>query len=117
MSAVEFAFAQAEIDKWIASSAVQEIHTQDKHPRAVVCNVVAAYRDGKMERLCWSGVSVNEGVEDASFCMEQIHHVLELIEPGDFVWSLDFKKRFLSTLLPLDQTKDFFLFRLGDRIF
>lgn len=115
LSAAEFTFAQAEVDKWVASGAVQEIDIQDKHPRAVVCNVVVAYRDGQMERLCWSGVSVNEGVDDASFRMEQMKHVLELVEPGDFAWSLDFKKGFHQ--VPLDQTRDFLVFRLGDRIF
>lgn len=115
LTQAELAFAQSECDKWIASGAVQEIPWESKHPRAKVCNVVVAYRDGKMERVCWSGASVNEGVEDSSFRMEQVKHILDIIEPGDWAFSLDFEKGFHQ--VPLDQTREFLLFRIGNKLY
>lgn len=81
LTPAEREFAMAECNKWLASGAVEEISWADRHPRAKVCNLIVAYRDGRMERVCWSGVCVNEGVEDASFRMEQLKHILEIIEP------------------------------------
>lgn len=112
----EMEFVQSEcLDKWLESGAVSPIHWEERHSKAIVCNLIVAYRDGKMERACWSGVAVNDGVEDASFRMEQIRDILGMIEPDDDACSLDFEKGFHQ--VPLDQTKQLLMFQFKGKLY
>jgi Reverse transcriptase (RNA-dependent DNA polymerase)/RNase H-like domain found in reverse transcriptase len=111
---LDFAYKDC-VQKWLESGAISPITLSEKHKRARVCNLIVAYRMGRMERACWSGACVNEGVEDASFRMEQLQDVLQLCEPGDWAFSLDFEKGFHQ--IALDQTSDFLLFRAGATVY
>ena len=116
LTADELRFAGKECnEKWLATGAVEQIDWREKHPRARVCNVVVAYRRGAMDRLVWAGQSVNEGVEDSSFRMEQIQHIMSMVEPQDWAFSLDFEKGFHQ--IPLDQSQQFMLFYLRGNLY
>lgn len=117
LSPEEQAFAYKKcVQDWLDSGAISEISRAEVHPRARLCNLIVAYRGRVMERACWSGVSVNEGVEDSSFRMEQLKHALDLVQEGDWAFSLDFQKGFHQ--VPLDKgTREFLLFRVADRVF
>lgn len=97
LSSAEHAFAAQVIERdWVGMGVVEEIPEHRVHTKAIVCNVVVAYRDGKMERVCWSGKPVNVGVADRPFKMEQLSDIMKLMRPGDVAFSLDFEKGFFQ---------------------
>lgn len=95
LSQAESAFISRTIEQdWVPMGMVQPIRADEVHHQAVVCNLLVAYRNGQMDRVVWSGKPVNDGVDDASFKMEQLQHIMAMAQPGDVAFSLDFEKGF-----------------------
>jgi hypothetical protein len=81
-----------------------------------VCNVVIAYRSGKMDRACWAGNAINEGVTANPFKMESLQLVARLMQPGDCMFSFDLKKGYFQ--IPLKPAfKEFTYMRVGDKYY
>ena len=60
-----------------------KVSSDKVHHKAMQCNLFVACRNGKMERVCWSGKAVNLGVDDKSFKMEQLDEIMGMSRPGD----------------------------------
>lgn len=116
LSQEELLFAQEQVDKWLRMGALQVFDEREKHEKAIICNCVVAYRNGKMDRICWSGVPVNQGLDDQSFKMESIKEICALCQPGDWAFSFDLEKGFQQ--VPLKGAfAQFCLFRLGGTVY
>lgn len=95
LSEEEEAFITKTIETdWLSMGCVEEVSEAQVHYKAVICNLLVAYRGDVMERVCWSGKAVNKGVEDKAFKMEQLDDIMKMAEPGDVAFSLDFEKGF-----------------------
>ena len=58
------------VSDWVKMGCCVEVPSNKVHHKAVQCTLLVAYRQGRMERVCWSGKAVNLGVDDTSFRME-----------------------------------------------
>jgi hypothetical protein len=94
----ELAFAQQQAKEWVSMNAIEDVSGQIP-PDWIVCNTVVAYRNGVMDRICWAGGPMNEGVQTDSFRMENVAVVLRLLRPGDFMFSFDLKKGYFQVPL------------------
>ena len=90
----ETEFVSKAITEWLVMGCCEEVARDKVHHKAVQCNLLVAYRNGCMERVCWSGKSVNLGVDDKSFKMETLEDIMGMSRPGDKAFSLDFEKGF-----------------------
>jgi len=108
--------ARKVIGEQIPAGSVEEV-ARDELPRgAVVCNVVVAYKNGEMSRLCWSGKPMNRASDKQKFRMESWLEILQLAEPGDWMFSLDFEKGYQQ--VPLKAAfKNFTLFALRGKTY
>lgn len=96
--------------------AVERVERAKLRPNTVVCNVVIAYKEGKMSRLCWSGKPINEGLKKKKFKMEAWAEIAAMAEPGDWAFSLDLEKGYLQFGLA-ESMKDFCVFQVGDHVY
>ena len=110
----ELAFAQKQASEWVNMGAFSPV---SKPPEGIrVCNVVVAYRGGKMDRICWAGGTINEAVKGQSFRMESLLTVVRMMRPGDYMFSFDLKKGYFQ--VPLKENfKQFTYMRIGDRFY
>lgn len=116
LSKEEAEFAQTAVDNWIKMGAIEIFDVRNKHPKAVICNCVVAYRGETMDRICWSGVPVNEGLDDQKFKMETVRDICGLGQPGDWAFTFDLEKGFQQ--VPLKPSfSDFCLFQLNGRVY
>ena len=115
LSAGELQFAEKQADEWVQMGALSEI-TGAVPSGHIVCNTVVAYRQGRMDRICWAGGPLNEGVKADKFRMENIAVVLRLLRKGDFMFSFDLKKGYFQVPLKQDFQK-FALMGVGSRVF
>jgi hypothetical protein len=60
LSTEELHFASQQAQEWVNMGALEEV-AKPTHA-VIVCNIVVAYRAGKMDRVCWAGNAINEGV-------------------------------------------------------
>jgi Reverse transcriptase (RNA-dependent DNA polymerase) len=111
----ELAFAQQQAKEWVSMNAIEDVSGQIP-PDWIVCNTVVAYRNGVMDRICWAGGPMNEGVQTDSFRMENVAVVLRLLRPGDFMFSFDLKKGYFQVPLKPEFQK-FALMQVGARIY
>jgi hypothetical protein len=84
----ELSFAQQQAREWVEMGAITEV-TWSIPKHYIVCNTVVAYRNGLMDRICWAGGPMNEGVSADKFRMENIAVVSRLLRKGDYMFSLD----------------------------
>ena len=54
--------------------------------------MVVADKDGAPGRLCWAGKRMNEALDRERFKMEAWDVIDQLMQPGDWAWSLDAEK-------------------------
>ena len=94
LSTNEGEFVSKAVLDWVDMGCCELVPEHRVHFDAVVCNLLVAYRNGVMERVCWSGKAVNLGVDDKSFRMEQLSDIMAMSRPGDVAFSLDFEKGF-----------------------
>lgn len=114
LSESELQFATQQAQEWVSMGALEEIAMVPAH--VLVCNVVVAYRGGKMDRVCWAGNAINEGVQTDPFRMESLQTVVRIMQSGDWMFSFDLKKGYFQ--VPLKQAfKEFTYMRIGDRYF
>jgi Reverse transcriptase (RNA-dependent DNA polymerase) len=115
LTTAEQSFALQQLTEWEEMGAVEQVPLP-ADPNVRVCNMVVAYRNGRMDRICWSGNPINQGVVVDSFKMETLHQVCQIMKPGDFAFSLDFKKGFMQ--IPLKrQFREYTYMRLGKRCY
>jgi hypothetical protein len=82
----------------------------------LVCNVVVAYRAGSMDRVCWAGNPINEGIHADPFRMESLQEVVRLMQVGDWMFSFDLKKGYFQ--VPLKREfREFTYMRIGEEYF
>ena len=112
LSQAELQFALRQAREWEAMGALQKV---DKPAQGVlVCNIVVAYRGGQMDRVCWAGNAINEGVKADPFKMESLQSVVRLMQPGDWMFSFDLKKGYFQ--IPLKRAfQEFTYMRIGDQ--
>ena len=116
LSEAEVVFAKIAVDKWIEMGAIRVLDINVTHKRAVVGNCVVAYRDGVMDRICWSGVPVNEGVDDKAFKMESVKDICAQCMLRDWEFSFDLAKGFQQ--IPLKRSfAEYCLFRLDGVVY
>jgi Reverse transcriptase (RNA-dependent DNA polymerase) len=114
LSVEERCFALKQAREWVTMKALEEVKQPPRH--ALVCNVVVAYRSGVMDRVCWAGNPVNEGVKTTPFKMESLRAVARIMQQGDWMFSFDLKKGYFQ--IPLkEQFREFTYMRIGDRYF
>jgi hypothetical protein len=114
LSAEELNFASQQAQEWVSMGALAEV-AKPTHA-VIVCNVVVAYRAGKMDRVCWPGNAINEGVTAHPFKMESLQSVARIMQTGDWMFSFDLKKGYFQ--IPLKPAfKEFTYMRIGDRYF
>jgi hypothetical protein len=90
LSAEELAFALRQTKAWVGMGALERVV---KPPAWVlVCNVVVAYRAGSMDRVCWAGNPISEGIQADPFLMASLQEVVRLMQVGDWMLSFDLKK-------------------------
>lgn len=117
LSREELQWAEAHVrDVLLPIGAVEEVNREALRPSTVVCNVVIAYKDGQMSRMCWSGKPINEGLRKKKFRMEAWADIAAMAEPGDWAFSLDLEKGYLQFGLA-QPMKDFCVFQVGDRVY
>jgi len=108
--------ARKVIGEQIPAGSVEEVAREELPRGAVVCNVVVAYKNGEMSRLCWSGKPMNRASDKQKFRMESWLEILQLAEPGDWMFSLDFEKGYQQ--VPLKAAfKNFTLFALRGKTY
>jgi Reverse transcriptase (RNA-dependent DNA polymerase) len=114
LSAEELAFATKQAQEWVGMGALEKV---SKPPEWVlVCNVVVAYRAGSMDRVCWAGNPINEGIQVDPFRMESLQEVVRMMQVGDWMFSFDLKKGYFQ--IPLKRKfKEFTYMRIGDQYF
>ena len=66
--------------------AVESVVKDDIPANAVVCNVVVAYKDGHMDRMCWSGKPINKGLDKKRFRMECWATISQIARKGDWAF-------------------------------
>jgi hypothetical protein len=49
-----------------------------------------------MDRVCWAGNAVNEGVTANPFKMESLQSVARIMQPRDWMFSFDLKKGYFQ---------------------
>jgi Reverse transcriptase (RNA-dependent DNA polymerase) len=114
LSEEERCFALKQAREWVAMKALDEV--PQPPPKVLVCNVVVAYRSGVMDRVCWAGNPVNEGVTTTPFRMESLKAVARVMQQGDWMFSFDLKKGYFQ--IPLkEQFREFTYMRIGERYF
>lgn len=111
----ELRFAQKQATEWVEMGALVEVTGQVPRDH-IVCNTVVAYRNNVMDRICWAGGPLNEGVTADKFRMENVAVVLRLLRPGDFMFSFDLKKGYFQVALKPDFQK-FALMRVGHKVY
>lgn len=110
----ELEFALHQVEEWVDMGALDEVEKPPDHVR--VCNVVVAYRSGKMDRVCWAGNAINEGVKADPFRMESLQTVIRVMQKGDWMFSFDLKKGYFQ--VPLKEGfRKFTYMRIGDKYF
>jgi hypothetical protein len=115
LSLEEVQFAKDQLREWEGMGAVEEVAApRDKNVR--MCNVVVAYRNGRMDRVCWSGGPINEGVKVDTFRMETLERVCQVMRQGDYAFALDFKKGYMQ--VPLKESfREYTYMRLEDKVY
>jgi Reverse transcriptase (RNA-dependent DNA polymerase) len=114
LSEIELGFALKQAKEWVSMRALDEV--QQPPPHVLVCNVVIAYRSGVMDRVCWAGNPVNEGVKTTPFRMESLKAVARVMQQGDWMFSFDLKKGYFQVPLK-KQFREFTYMRIGDKYF
>jgi Reverse transcriptase (RNA-dependent DNA polymerase) len=110
----ELKFALHQAQEWVSMGALDEVRKPDK--KVIVCNVVIAYRSGKMDRVCWAGNAINAGVTVNPFKMESLQSVARLMRPGDWMFSFDLKKGYFQ--IPLKRAfKEYAYMKIGERYY
>jgi Reverse transcriptase (RNA-dependent DNA polymerase) len=114
LSPEELKFALQQAQEWVLMGALDEVNKPARD--VLVCNVVVAYRSGKMDRVCWAGNAINEGVTANPFKMESLRSVARLMQPGDWMFSFDLKKGYFQ--IPLKPAfKEFTYMRIGEKYY
>ena len=75
--------------------AVEAVRMQDLHRNVVVCNIVVACKGSQMSRLCWSGKTINNGMDGKGFKMETWETIAQMARKGDWAFSLDLEKGYM----------------------
>lgn len=84
-------------DTLLPIGAVEEVRRETLPTHTIVCNfVIARDKRGQLSRFCWSGRPMNKAVDDKKFKMEVWATISRLVRPGDWVFSLDFKKGYFQ---------------------
>jgi hypothetical protein len=110
----ELGFALKQAQEWVEMGALDAVAKPPSH--VLVCNVVIAYRSGKMDRVCWAGNAINEGVRADPFRMESLQAVVRLMRKGDWMFSFDLKKGYFQ--IPLKREfREFTYMRIGERYY
>lgn len=116
LTAAELQFAKGQVQKWMDMGAIRVFDEKLAHKDARICNCVVAYRNNVMDRICWSGVPVNEGMDDQSFRMEGVKEICSMVQPGDWAFTFDLEKGFQQ--IPLKgKFAMFCLFRLDGVVY
>ncbi len=114
LSSEDFQFALRQTQEWVDMGALDAVGKPAQE--VLVCNVVIAYRGGKMDRVCWAGNAINEGVTANPFKMESLQSVARLMQQGDWMFSFDLKKGYFQ--IPLKPAfREFTYMRVGDKYF
>lgn len=117
LSQEELKWAEDHVDNVLLPvGAIERVRLQDLRPDTIVCNVVVAYKNGEMNRFCWSGKPVNKGLRGKRFKMEAWAEIAAMVQPGDWAFSLDLEKGYWQFALA-DKMKDFCVFRVGDQVY
>ena len=82
LKSAENEFVTKAINDWMCMGCCEEVPIDKVHHKAIVCNVLVAYRNTEMERVCWSGKAINLGVDDKSFKMEQLEDIMNMSKAG-----------------------------------
>jgi hypothetical protein len=78
----------------VSKGALEAVHSLPCH--VLVSNVVVACRSGIMDRICWAGNAVNEGVVANPFKMESLQAVVRFIRIGDWMFSFDLSQGYFQ---------------------
>lgn len=112
LTAEELVFAKKQAKEWVEMGALEEVAKPSPHVR--VCNIVIAYRAGMMDRVCWAGNAINQGVPASTFRMESLKAVVRLMRQGDVMFSFDLKKGYFQ--IPLkSEFREFTYMRIGEQ--
>ena len=117
LTRMEKAWAVKHTTEELVPRGVIELVNESQLPKgAVVCNVVVADKDGAPGILCWAGKRMNEALDKDRFRMDSLDVIDQLMEPGDWAWSLDAEKGYEQVPLKRGQ-ENFYLFRLDGRVY
>ena len=117
MDKKELEWCERQVDEvHIPVEAVEEVCMHELHEHVVVCNGVVAYKEGQMNKLCWSGTPINKGLVEEIFKMEAWDTIAQLAVPGDWEISLDLEKGYMQVGLD-SRVKMFCAFRVSNRTF
>jgi hypothetical protein len=103
-------------DVLLPVGAIEEVAIETLPTKVVVCNVVVAYKEGRMDRMCWSGKPVNKGLDQKRFRMEAWDTIAALAQEGDWAFSLDLEKGYMQVGLD-ERMKNFCVFRVGQKVY
>ena len=67
LSQDEKVWVMSKIQSLLQIGAVEPVVQAELPSQAVVCNVVVAYKERHMDRMCWSGKAINKGLDKKRF--------------------------------------------------